>query len=420
MDSDGDQDLIWSQGINTFGSSGFVGLYWTRKDALGNFTDIFTISTSTQGNLSLNFADLDNDGDTDFVSGTSLDHKLAYYKNIADTTFESQKLISGSVAAVGGLCEADINNDGLLDLISGSSDGRISYFKNTGNRTFDFQKIIYTQFAYSGEGGTPIVKAGDIDNDGDTDILAFSTYHSYTNGNNLVVLYWLENNGNETFTAHGLSQPTYASLIDNQLFDVELVDTDNDGDLDIITSHEHENWIRKFVNQGGGVFGSSQLVNYVVNVKTIAIADMDNDGLKDIVAGTNQVSWLRNLGNNQFDQSVDLVTLNGEIQSLEVADLDGDADMDILIRNNFTSQIDWLENLGNLTFSSPHVISLQPTYNTKLTPVDLDLDGDLDVLCSAYNGSTLTVWFENTGSGNFAHCRQLVLTTSKVLLIPWM
>ncbi len=402
MDSDGDQDLIWSQGINTFGSSGYVGLYWTRKDSLGNFTDIFTISTSTQGNLSLNFADLDNDGDTDFVSGTSMDHKLAYYKNIADTTFEPQKLISGSVAAVGGLCEADVNNDGLLDLISGSSDGRISYFRNTGNRTFDFQKILYTQFAYANEGGTPIVKAGDIDNDGDTDILAYSTYHSYTTGANQVVIYWLENNGNETFTVHGLSQPTYASLIDNQLFDVELVDSDNDGDLDIITSHEHENWIRKFVNQGGGVFGSSQLVNYVINVKTIAISDMDNDGLKDIVVGSNQISWLRNLGNNQFDQSVDLVTLNGQIPSLEVADLDADADSDILIGNNFTSQINWLENLGNLTFSSPHVISLQPTYITRpITPVDLDLDNDLDILYSAYNGSTLTVWSENTGSGNF-------------------
>ncbi|WP_294673248.1 FG-GAP-like repeat-containing protein [uncultured Fluviicola sp.] len=402
MDSDGDQDLIWSQAINTFGATGYVGSYWTRKDSLGNFTDIFTITTSTQGNLSLNFADLDNDGDTDFVSGSSLDHKLAYYKNIADTTFEPQKLISGSLASVGGLCEVDVNNDGLPDLISGSSDGRISYFKNTGDRTFDFQKILYSQFAYSNEGGTPIVRAGDIDNDGDTDILAYSTYHSYTNGNNLVVIYWLENNGNETFTVHGLSQPTSASLIDNQLFDAELVDSDNDGDLDIITSHEHEGWIRKFVNQGGGVFGSSQLVNYVTNVKTIAISDMDNDGLKDIVVGSNQISWLRNLGSNQFAQSVDLVTLNGQIPCMEVADLDGDADLDILIGNSFTSQINWLENLGNLTFSSPHVISLQPTSIIRsITPVDLDLDGDLDILYSAYNGSTLTVWSENTGSGNF-------------------
>ena len=234
---------------------------------------------------------------------------------------------------------------------------------------------------------------GDIDNDGDEDIMT-------AGGRNVV---WFENiDGQGTYGKRKLiANYPIGSYIDSPF----LHDIDGDGDLDAIVSASVNDRIIWFENLDGlGNFGPERMVwNFE---GSIYLSDIDSDGDVDILSSytyQNKIVWLKNLnGLGQFGSPTIIDVNAGEVSSLKTADLDGDGDQDILLASYSNDKLIWYENLdGNGTFGPQRIISTLMNDPTSVFAADIDNDGDLDVVSTA-NMSDLVAWQENLdGNGNF-------------------
>jgi hypothetical protein len=89
-------------------------------------------------NLNLNgmipsFADLDQDGDVDLICGT-IDGKLNYFENLGTGNY-ALPILNYQNIDVGDMATpqfVDLDEDGLIDLVIGEKFGNINYYKNTG------------------------------------------------------------------------------------------------------------------------------------------------------------------------------------------------------------------------------------------------------------------------------------------------
>jgi len=80
-------------------------------------------------------------------------------------------------------------------------------------------------------------------------------------------------------------------------------------------------------------------------------------------------------------------------QSVYVADLEGDGDLDILSAS-WDDKIAWYENDGSGQFGFQQVITYLADGASSVYAADLDGDGDLDVLSASVLNHTIA-WYEN-------------------------
>ena len=150
----------------------------------------------------------------------------------------------------------------------------------------------------------------------------------------------------------------------------------------------------------------------LIHVREITVADMDNDGDLDILSASENddtIAWYENMGESRdpsFEKRVIATSADGA-QDVQVADLDGDGDLDIVSASSLDNTIAWYENDGTADPSwNAADIATNADGATSVFLVDLDSDGDIDILSSSYNDDTIA-WYENDGSANptFTACR---------------
>ena len=239
VDLDGDADLD----VVTFGS-GFASNWYENQDGLGTFTPSRTISDN---NVSDGFlADMDGDGDLDVLSAGV----AKWYENTIDTSFRAHRLNTDPEYDVDSILAADMDNDGDQDIVTASfqrqldggcaasfppqcSFGRLEFawYENTeGPGNLSEKVVIATAPSSDGASHLNGMVARDIDNDGDLDLLFFS---SLSDGFSAVdELVWHENtDGTGTFADRQV-----ITTNTNGIQSVVTGDVDQDGDLDLISA----------------------------------------------------------------------------------------------------------------------------------------------------------------------------------------
>lgn len=375
---------------------------------------------SITGSMSdLEVGDLDNDGDTDIVVVWEGD-EIYVIEN--DGTPGDNEWTYNQISSVGpnviSLDLADIDLDGDLDIITGSSNGEIRIWNNDGSL---FSGTVATRPEIEDIGSYEIsdVKSADFDNDGDNDVIA-----AVSNGSILL----LENPIHQPFVdddaAPFSSVPWDFRTISSHSFSdyptlLNYNDMDLDGDLDIMAAH-NDGTIYGYKNEldtdsfiGQFDFGPKQEMyeNQIANsqFEQLSSGDLDNDGDVDIALSTStsasvsgQVVVLQNPGDDDFrtyDQdhtwiSHSAYTASGaDYYDLHVNDIDSDGYEDIA----FVSAKDTVESLENDGTPWTGTWSLHTLIDTSTQSVtnaedfllaDLDKDGNQEIIWASASTGT--------------------------------
>lgn len=154
-------------------------------------------------------------------------------------------------------------------------------------------------------------------------------------------------------------------------------------------------------------FGTEQVISTTQsNPFALQVSDIDGDGDKDIVSGSegdNVIAWYANLNGEGNFGSQNIITLEADgPRSIFVIDIDGDSDMDVLSASTRDDKLAWYENLNGLgAFGPQQIISTNGDGTISVFAIDLDGDGDIDVLSASHTDDKIA-WYENVdGQGDF-------------------
>ncbi len=259
MDGDGDLDLF----VSKLGASRL----W-RNTGLSVFVDASAgLPAAAQNHLRVVAADFDGDGDVDLAAaGNSLNSSQnRLLVNNGGGTFTAIDPFPGNSSLA--ITAVDFDGDGDQDLAVGMSFG-VSLYRNDGNLVFTDVSALWLPAL--GTSITRDVAAGDLDGDGDLDLVV--TRHNA--GADPV----LRNTGSAFVLAAPLS---FAGGNTNAF---ALADVDDDGDLDIARSVIGAP-LALDINDGTGTFAAapSRLPVVTSNAGVLLTADFDRDGDRDLL-----------------------------------------------------------------------------------------------------------------------------------------
>ena len=298
-DGDGDLDLFWGDffepGLLLIENRGSTCSRPDFRTAPEPFPPSDPMSTSGYNAPSL--GDADGDGDTDLLVGvlggaydatTTLTNNLYFYERSgSDYTLATTRYVGGiDVGNESTVAAGDMDGDGDLDLLlsnkiepSTGVSSRVRLLENTGSSTkpaFRMRDAIDLPDTYH---YAPAL--GDLDGDGDPD-LVLGTW----DGDLLYV-----ENDNGTFVPATDGPTVIASLPRGSNAMPTLGDIDRDGDLDLLVG-EGSGTVNVFRNDG-----TPTTPNFVLQSETIDgvhadarsaphLTDLDNDGRLDLLLGS--------------------------------------------------------------------------------------------------------------------------------------
>lgn len=238
LDQESGQSTFSSNWVDV-NSNGFLDLFIPYQDAngqklfAGNADGIFTENTAAGGLITDSFskgpafwADYDNDGDQDvfILSNNNSDPNRLYRNTGGVLTRVSPSAFDTHLGNFFTASWGDYNNDQFVDLFVGDQEGGKNYlYKNNGDGTFT--KVADTPNSPSEAIGSSTAGSawGDVDNDGDLDLLVASAGEP-----NLFYL----NQGNGTFTK--VTNELIAGYNTNFNLAAAFADYNNDGHLDVV------------------------------------------------------------------------------------------------------------------------------------------------------------------------------------------
>ncbi len=303
----------------------------------------------------------------------------------------------------------DIDNDGDLDLIITGPDASLTNDKTTlysNDGQGNFTEIIGTGLSAWSEFSD--IAFADVDGDDDQDLLITGRDGSpnfYAN------FYLNDGSGNYTLSPSVPFEPSIEG-------DLEFEDVDNDGDQDLFMCGYAEDssgspfiFSKLYLNSDSGVFTEVTSTPFIEGTSA-AFLDMDNDNDMDLIVSgsTNNNGVMTTLYENDGTGNFSLVNntpfTGVKFSDISTGDSDGDGDTDILLNGMDSSFQNICELYLNDSAGSFNLLTGTPFLAAQLGTVDFadfDNDNDLDVFVTGSLGgqNAAAHIYENQGNNNF-------------------
>lgn len=311
--------------------------------------------------------DINGDGAQDVVIGAqnAKGVSLVWYQY---PTWEKHAVASGEFTTDGQL--ADIDGDGDLDILIGAypgEKGEIVWYENrlaAGQREWIRHEI--------GKGYVHDLVVGDLNGDGKLDIVTCDKKK---------IALWIQVTP-DRFEEH--------MIVERPGEGIALADMDEDGDIDIVYGGS---WLENpgFANVAGP-WRVHPIAPKWHSETRVVVADMNKDGRPDVVLsvseGKGALSWFESPKDPRSGAWTEHPIENGVLEgahSLQVADFDGDGNLDVLTAEMHTSKkkrvLVYLNTAGTFT---PMILSRTGSHNMRIG--DIDGDRDIDIFGKNYAG----------------------------------
>ncbi|MBZ0246395.1 MAG: FG-GAP-like repeat-containing protein [Cyclobacteriaceae bacterium] len=332
----------------------------TANGTVSVFRNVSTVGTINASSLSpkqdfvtapspwsIYVTDMDGDGKLDVLVGTN-STTLSVLRNtssIGAISFENKvDLTAGN--NVWGIKLADMNGDGASELIIANlNSSSLSVYPNTSTSGVI---SLGTPVTISGVNSPRFIDIGDLDGDNKPDIAV-----AQGNGGMGVIL----NNSTPTTLAFGAPYIGYFST-GQYPWDIKIIDIDQDGKNEVAVSQNGSSSIRIFKNNSTvGNFNFYTFFDIYTDSRPIElkVADVNGDGKPDLITGNSSNSSSGNCSvilNKSVMGTVDvssfeapfIFSLDGYLQSFDVADLDGDYRPDFIASNTVDNRVSVIRN----------------------------------------------------------------------------
>ncbi|MBI4209226.1 MAG: VCBS repeat-containing protein [Deltaproteobacteria bacterium] len=397
LEQDGDLDIVTA-------NSGSRTLTNLRGNNTGTFQRVYDQSVSGYADFII-LADQDKDGALDAFTGgyvsfsSSLTRLLGSLGSIIwHTPISIYDLGAGITSVAAGDLDSRTESNGNIDLgVVNSTADKITpliYDQNSGKN----QPIAGPRYSI-GEDAESIA-TGDLDHDGDLDVVAITSYSR----DGMEVFLW--DSVNSKFNAAGRYITDELDLVF-----VALGDFNSDHHLDAVTSDLGADEIILFQGDGKGNFQmkNSYPTGGDYNHR-LALGDIDKDGNLDVVTTnlrSDNVSVFLGNGDLTFESPSLFSIGEGGVNpvSILLVDVNKDSFLDILTGNSGSINISILLGTGSPTdlFNSPMIVSSEKPLET-IEVGDFDGDGGnfLDIVMTQPADDSVSILF----NGDFGQARE--------------
>jgi gliding motility-associated-like protein len=384
--------------LPSFGGASFDATKITTPFTSADPTELFDIAS----------CDLDLDGKPDLAvtktnNGTPATDIIVYQNQssaigtIAFGKFDQTTLPALNVSSTtANIACGDLNGDGKPEIVAtrvGATRNEVFILRNTNTvaGTLSFaavQKVLLDvgQFAFR-------VFIRDLNRDGKPELVVSNSFDDLNPATDSQFYIFPNQSTGGTIS---FGTPIKLSVTGaSTTYGLDVQDLDGDGLPDIVLNQFQTSDLFIFRNQSTGTisFAPSQRITAPGTFNNVTSSDLNKDGLLDLVVTATLDNALQIFVNNSTPgnisfQSPQVLTTSLGPWGVDVSDIDGDGDADVIVANRNEAKVNVFRQDATLSFTRLDIATAKPTRNLRVG--DYDGDGKPDIAVTSFS-STFSV-----------------------------